>query len=432
MAPQSAVQESKKREAGDKPAIVVKNLTKEFVIPHERRTTLFENIRGILSPNTYEKFTALKDVSFTVNKGDSLGIIGENGSGKSTLLKIIAHILKPTSGKVEVYGTITPFLELGVGFQNDLTAAENIEVYSTIMGLSSRKIARNMDSVLEFAGLTRFRDTKLKNFSSGMQVRLAFSTAIQTRPDILLIDEVLAVGDMDFQEKCFDVFRKYKGEGVTMIFVSHDLGAVRRFCDKALLLKEGGVVACGEVNHVIDSYVYGAGPAEAPAAVPPAPVVVESAAATPPRDGQDADRWGNKKIEISEIQLVDKHGSDSGRFSSGDDLTIVVHYKINEPVDDPVFGLQIVDEHGNLCFGTNTKLRDMYLRDLGQEGRVNLHITSLPVLSGKYFVTVAISSRDMGTIYDWHDRRHSFNVSNNNTDVGYIRFLCDFSVARDR
>ena len=215
--------------------IEVEHLWKSFQIPHERRTTLFENIVGMIRPNHYETYTVLKDISFEVDEGECIGIIGDNGSGKSTLLKIIANILRPTKGNVRITGKMTPFLELGVGFQSDLTVQENVGVYAAIMGISKREIKNSIDEVIDFAGLTNFRDTKLKNLSSGMQVRLAFSTAIQTDPDVLLVDEVLAVGDKEFQQKCFETFSKYKREGVTILLVSHDLGAVRRFCDKTLL-----------------------------------------------------------------------------------------------------------------------------------------------------------------------------------------------------
>ena len=235
--------------------VEVENLWKTFQIPHERRTTLFENLMGLMRPNQYETFTVLKDVSFQVEKGECIGIIGDNGSGKSTLLKIIANILRPSQGTVRVNGKMTPFLELGVGFQPDLTVRENIGVYGTVMGLSRREIRDRTDDVIEFAGLHRFEDTKLKNLSSGMQVRLAFSTAIQTDPDILLVDEVLAVGDWEFQQKCFDVFNRYRKEGVTILFVSHDLDAVRLFCDRTLLLGGGKQRAFGETGEVLERYL---------------------------------------------------------------------------------------------------------------------------------------------------------------------------------
>lgn len=236
-------------------AVQVGHLWKTFQIPHEKRTTLFENLVGLMKPKQYETFTVLKDVSFEVEKGECIGIIGDNGSGKSTLLKIIANILRPSSGTVKVVGKMTPFLELGVGFQPDLTVRENIGVYGTVMGLSRKEIKDQAGEVIDFAGLRKFEDTKLKNLSTGMQVRLAFSTAIQTDPDILLVDEVLAVGDMEFQQKCFEIFDSYKHKGVTILFVSHDLNAVRRFCDKTLLLKKGEKEVFCDTNNVIDEYI---------------------------------------------------------------------------------------------------------------------------------------------------------------------------------
>jgi lipopolysaccharide transport system ATP-binding protein len=234
--------------------IEIDHLNKVFRIPHEKRNTLFATLTGLLRPSSYETFHALKDITFSVEEGEMLGIIGQNGSGKSTLLKILARILVPTSGSVRVRKRITPFLELGVGFNQDFTAAENIRIYGIIMGLSPREIDDKSDDILEFADMERFRDTKLRNFSSGMQVRLAFSTAIQTNPEILLLDEVLAVGDMDFQKKCLDVLERFKNEGVTIIFVSHDLDDIADHCGQTMLLNHGEKVMIGETNEVIKKY----------------------------------------------------------------------------------------------------------------------------------------------------------------------------------
>jgi lipopolysaccharide transport system ATP-binding protein len=236
--------------------IEVKHLWKEYRIPHEKRNTAFEALIGLLDiKKAYEEFIALKDINFSVEKGEWVGVIGPNGSGKSTLLKIIANTIRSTTGRVAVNGRITSFLELGVGFQPDLTAIENIRVYGAIMGFSDDAIEERVDGILDFAGLKQFADTKLKNFSSGMIVRLAFSTAIQTEPEILLLDEVLAVGDMEFQQKCFDVFERYRKEDKTVVFVTHDMSAVKRFCDRALLLNHGEQVAFGETGEVVEMYL---------------------------------------------------------------------------------------------------------------------------------------------------------------------------------
>jgi lipopolysaccharide transport system ATP-binding protein len=234
--------------------IEVSHLNKVFRIPHEKRNTLFQAVTGFFTPVPFETFHALRDISLSVEEGEMLGIIGVNGSGKSTLLKILARILVPTSGSVLIKKRVTPFLELGVGFNTDFTAAENIKIYGIIMGLSPKEIEEKSEYILEFAGLTRFRDTKLRNFSSGMHVRLAFSTAIQTNPQILLLDEVLAVGDIEFQKKCLDTLRAFKNEGVTMVYVSHDLDSVKKFCDRTLLLHKGEQVMVGDPREVVTRY----------------------------------------------------------------------------------------------------------------------------------------------------------------------------------
>lgn len=235
-------------------AIEVRHLHKVFRIPHEKRNTIFQALSGVLRPTNYETFAALQDINFSVEEGEMFGIIGENGSGKSTLLKLMTRILIPTGGSVITRNKVTPFLELGVGFNDDFTAAENIRIYGIIMGLTPREMDEKTDEILEFAGLERFRDTKLSNYSSGMQVRLAFSTAIRTNPKILLLDEVLAVGDMEFQKKCLDVLERFRKEGVTIVFVSHDLEAIKKHCGQAMLLQHGEQVMVGETKEVVARY----------------------------------------------------------------------------------------------------------------------------------------------------------------------------------
>jgi len=240
--------------------VQVEDLWKKFRIPHEKRTTILENMAGALQilegkRFTYEEFWALKAINFSVQYGESVGIIGENGSGKSTLLKIIANILRPDRGRVKTMGKIAPILELGVGFHPDLTVRENVLIYGSIMGLRSNEVKRQMGSILEYSGLERFRDAKLKNLSSGMQMRLGFSVAIETNPDIFLIDEALAVGDMEFQQKCFSKFREFKAAKKTIILVSHALSLVQEFCEKTLFLSRGEMMSFGETATVINEYV---------------------------------------------------------------------------------------------------------------------------------------------------------------------------------
>lgn len=408
------------------PVIEVENLEKSFRIPHEKKTTLFEALTGIFKPESYEVFHALHNINFDVEEGEFFGIIGENGSGKSTLLKIIAGILYPSSGKVHIRGKITPFLELGVGFQSDMTAVENIKTYGTIMGMSKSDIKSRTDDILEFAGLEKFRDTKLKNFSSGMQVRLAFSTAIQTDPEILLMDEVLAVGDMDFQQKCLDVLNSYRKEGVTIVFVSHDLGSVRRFCDRTLLLHKGEQIALGNTAEVIDKYVYGEQEKNISEATHN---VVESDPAILAEDQTSLNnsRWGDQKVEILNVEFYDKFGNLSNRFNSFDVMTIRILYNAHEKVLDPIFGIALYSEKGENLFGTNTELRDIMIDHIEGKGHIDLKIESIPMLSGRFLLTVAIHSRTHDP-YDWHDKLYHLDVIPTGRDAGLFDVPCKWII----
>jgi ABC-type polysaccharide/polyol phosphate transport system ATPase subunit len=234
--------------------ITVANVSKVFRLPHDRKYTLRQRFVSIFQKNTYENFHALRDVSFTVKSGEFFGIIGRNGAGKSTLLKIIAGVFAPTSGTVSFNAPIAPFLELGVGFQSDLSVKDNILLYGALLGLNRQQIKDRYDWIIDFSGLERFVDAKLKNLSSGMQVRLGFSITVSVERPILLVDEVLAVGDIDFQKKCYDAFVSFKKSGRTILFVSHDLNAVGKFCDKVVLLDKGLIASEGVPEKVLDLY----------------------------------------------------------------------------------------------------------------------------------------------------------------------------------
>jgi ABC-2 type transport system ATP-binding protein len=236
------------------PAIAMDGIRKAFAIPHENRTTLKEHVLHPFRRPTLERNEALREISFTVDEGEFFGVVGPNGSGKSTLLKIMAGIYQPDAGRVHVRGQLSPFIELGVGFNFELSARDNILINATLLGLTRKQIASRFDTILEFAELERFVDQKLKNYSSGMLMRLAFSIAIQAPFDVLLLDEVLAVGDQDFQLKCYRTFDHFREDGKTIVFVSHDLEAVARFCDRALLLRNGRIEALGTSQAVLDEY----------------------------------------------------------------------------------------------------------------------------------------------------------------------------------
>ncbi len=237
-------------------AVELENVTKNFRIYHEKRNTVFEHMTNIFNrSNHFEELTVLKDVSFSVKQGEMFGVIGRNGAGKTTLLRLIAGIFKPDKGIIRTNGSIIPLLELGTGFQPDLTARDNIILYGIILGFSRKAITEKIDDILKFAELEKFADTKIKNFSSGMYSRLAFSTAVQVDPDILLVDEVLAVGDLPFQQKSFEAFMSFRKRGKTILYVSQNLESVKSLCDRALLLHEGRMQSVGSPDAVIDAYM---------------------------------------------------------------------------------------------------------------------------------------------------------------------------------
>jgi len=236
--------------------ISLNNISKRFKIPHTKKDTLLQGIVGIIKRQyDYEEFWVLKDVSFEVAKGQAFGIIGKNGSGKSTLLKVLARVMYPDSGSMVITGNVTSFLELGVGFQPELTARENVYIYSSVLGMDRKQTDKIYDQIFDFAELKRFEHMKLKNFSSGMYTRLAFSTAVHINPEILLMDEVFAVGDEQFYKKSLNKMNEMKKQGVTMVLVSHSLPTIQEFCSSALLLDSGKVASIGESDKVVADYL---------------------------------------------------------------------------------------------------------------------------------------------------------------------------------
>lgn len=237
-------------------AIKVENISKSFKIYHENRDSVYESILGIFSRKKYyETLNVLNNISFQVNKGEMFGIIGKNGTGKTTILRIISNIFKPDSGSVKVNGKLVPLLSLGIGFQQDLTAKENIMQYGIILGFRKNVLERKINKILQFAELEKFADTKIKKFSSGMYIRLAFATAMQVDPDIIIIDEALAAGDLSFQKKALAAVLSFKERGKTIISVSHDVNVIKQFCDRAMLLNDSKIVAIGNPEEVVDKYM---------------------------------------------------------------------------------------------------------------------------------------------------------------------------------
>lgn len=378
-------------------AIQVDNVFKQFRIPHEKHATLKAAALNLFNKKRYTEFRALDKVSFEVKKGEFFGVVGRNGSGKSTLLKIIAGIYVPTKGKVKIKGRISPFLELGVGFNPELTARENVYLNGTILGLTRKEIDEKYDEIIQFAELEEFVDLKIKNFSSGMQVRLAFSVAIRAHAEILLIDEVLAVGDANFQEKCIREFARFKGEGRTILFVTHAMDLVERFCDRALLLDNGKIADLGNPKKIALEYGM-------------LNVLEEEKKENEENCKGGTVKKGNRKIEIYEVEGFDKNGERKTIFHPGDEVNIKINYDANGSVEKPVFGAAFFNEAGVYVAGLNTKTSGLCIDKLKGKGSIELKINNIPFLQGSYRVAVKVFDWEMVNILEYKNDAYSFGI----------------------
>lgn len=367
----------------DNIAISVKNVSKDFQLPHEKADSiksLFVNpFRG---KSSVEVQHALKDISFDVKKGEFFGIVGRNGSGKSTLLKIIAKIYQPTNGSVTVDGRLVPFIELGVGFNPELTGRENVFLNGALMGFSKKEIVAKYDTIVDFAELERFMDQKLKNYSSGMQVRLAFSVAtILAESDILLIDEVLAVGDADFQRKCFDYFRALKKNNKTVIFVSHDMSAVMEYCDRAILVEDSVLVEEGKPSKIATLYRK----------------MFQEQKDT---HSTQTDRWGDQLLTINSAHISSEKLSDKDK-----DLILTFSVKANADIELPLFGFGIKAPTGNILIGTNNNIKKQQIKSLKKGDQIELRWTVPNIFSdGIHTIDLAAEYKNGGMVADrWED-----------------------------
>jgi ABC-type polysaccharide/polyol phosphate transport system ATPase subunit len=365
--------------------IIVDRVSKTFRVPEERTHTLKERVLHPLRHTGHESFTALRDVSFAIERGEFFGIVGRNGSGKSTLLKCLAGIYAVDRGRIWCRGRMSPFIELGVGFNPDLAALDNVVMNGIMLGLTPQQARDRYEEVIEFAELEEFQDLKLKNYSSGMHVRLAFSVAIQVDADILLIDEVLAVGDAAFQQKCFDVFNRLRDEGRTIVFVTHDMGSVNRFCHRALLLERGEVVALGEPHEVADHYLA-------------LNFDRDGAAAAPEQDERLAAEWaGSHEARILEAWTEDRDGRRQNVCPQGERLRFKASVAIESAIEDPAFTVELEDEWGTKMFIATTAVENERSGRFEAGEQVVFTVDFENHLSpGKYYPTVNVTRRGGG------------------------------------
>jgi ABC-2 type transport system ATP-binding protein len=370
-------------------AITVENVSKMFRLYHEKNQAVKATVmRGRRA--RYEEFWALRDVSFEVEHGSTFGLVGENGSGKSTLLKCMANILRPDQGRIAVTGRVSALLELGAGFHPELSGRENVYLNGAILGLSKRQLNERFDDIVDFAGLDQFIDMPVKNYSSGMYIRLGFSVAINVDPDVLLIDEILAVGDAEFQQKCAERFGRLRESGKTIVIVSHALETIRNFCDHAVLLHHGVMTSAGEAGKVVDDYldnVHGRG-----------------------GSAGDGTRYGSGEARIERVELLDHEGNSSTRLKTGESATLRMHYSTPEPVEKPVFGVAIRSVDGILVTGPNTRDCKATPDKIDGHGYIDMQIERLLLLPGTYDITVSIWDFMVSRPFDALERVIRFDV----------------------
>jgi ABC-type polysaccharide/polyol phosphate transport system ATPase subunit len=376
-------------------------VSKKFSLHRERARSFQEQLVHLFRRRSVpaETFWALKDVSFTVEQGETVGLIGPNGAGKSTILKLISRILEPTSGKIAVDGRVGALLELGAGFHSDLTGRENIYLNGSILGLSRPEIRHRMDAIIAFAELERFIDVPVKHYSSGMYVRLGFAVAVHTEPKILLVDEVLSVGDISFQQKCLERIRELQRGGTSILLVSHGLDLVRQMCHRALWLEKARLAAVGEADAVIGAYL-----AHVQQSSTQAAGKIEHFPAA-----QHSQRWGSQEAQITEVAFYDASDMLKRSFLWGEQLRARICYVAHERIQNPTFGVAIYNENGDNLVGPNSADSGYEIAAIEGQGEVD-YIVALPFKPGTYEFTAAIYDRNSVHPFDHHHRMYTFRI----------------------
>ena len=383
----------------NRPAIQLDHISVRYRVPRERVPTFKEHaIRWLQRRLHSDDFWALRDVTLSIQRGDVVGIVGKNGAGKSTLLKAIARVLRPTSGRVRISGRVAPLLEFGAGFHPELTGRENVFLNGAMMGFTRAEMSAKLERIVDFAELAEFIDAPLRTYSSGMVARLGFAVATDVEPEILLLDEVLSVGDAAFQQKSFGRIHAFRAAGATILFVSHNPDAVRSLCNRAIWLDRGEVMADDVASVVVDQYIGRDTRDEGK----------RLAGGQPTAD----QRWGTRAIEITRVRIRGTSAEEQAIFATGDELTLEMEYCAHIPTAGPTFGMAIHRQDGVHITGPNTTFAGLSLPILEGSGTVTFTIPHLPVLEGLYYISVAVHATDDPEMYDYHDRCYPFRVVN--------------------
>lgn len=391
-----------------RPLIEAVHIRKSFPIISRSRSLksavidVFKRDRAQRNP-----FEALRDVTFTVGKGETVGIIGLNGAGKSTLLALIAGTMQPTSGSVQTRGTVSSLLELGAGFHPDLSGRENVFLYGAIMGISRAKMKERFDAIVAFSELSEFIDRPVKHYSSGMYVRLGFAVAVEVDPDVLLIDEVLAVGDTSFQRKCLSKMREFREQGKSMLIVSHDLATVRSISDRILLLDHGKIIGIGAPDVMVDTY--------------------QTLCKSRSLDGLQRE-WGTGEAVITQTRFLDDSGLETDKFQWGQSLKAEIHYKASRRIADPVFGFSIADRNGLLIYGSNTQIEGLRIPEIEGEGCLSVTLRPIPMAAGTYLFSFSLHSADHKINYHRLDNAAAISITSDKTFEGACYIPCQWAI----
>lgn len=413
-------------------AIEVNNITKAFKVYLDRSN----NIKDFIihgNRRRYEQRQVLKGISFEVKKGEAIGLIGHNGCGKSTTLKLLTRIMYPDSGSIEMRGRVSSLIELGAGFHPDMSGRENIYINASIFGLSKKEIDSRVDDIIAFSELEDFIDNPVRTYSSGMYMRLAFAVAINVDAEILLIDEILAVGDVAFQAKCFNKLKEIKAQGTTIVIVSHSLGQIEQICERSIWIHEGKIKEEGEPRMVHPAYLDFMGKKREEVAQKEAARLENKKSVKTDKEETKAEdrqqeetpkekaRWGNGKARITNIKIMDNTGKEKTSFRSGEDIAIRYEYEVKSIVKDAVFGVGIFRADGIDCYGTNTRLDKLKEFDLTKDGQVEIVLKNVNLLSGTYTLDFAIES-DMGIAVDFWKKAKKIEIYSVTDEVGILRF----------
>lgn len=393
-------------------AISVKNVNKSFKLFYDRGYSLKESVL-FSKRRKYEKHTVLKDISFDVKRGEAVALIGHNGCGKSTMLKLLTKIMYPDSGTVELNGRVSSLIELGAGFHPDMSGRENIYTNAAIFGLSKKEIESRIKDIIDFSEIEEFIDNPVRTYSSGMYMRLAFSVAINVDADILLIDEILAVGDVTFQNKCFNRLKEIKSNGTTIVIVSHSLSQIELICDRSIWIHEGLIKEEGRPQEIhMDYYDFMLRKQQEND--------MTNADDAPKERSDEKKRWGNQNAQITSVKVMDENNNVRKVFKTGSDIVIAFDYNVSEAVRDAVFGIGFFNRDGIQCYGTNTRIDRIQGFSLEKSGSVRIVLDNINLLPGEYLVDIAIECGN-GIPVDYYREACIFEMVSSISDVGIAR-----------